>query len=442
MEVACAGHGSCVDGRCICETGFFGADCGTIPFSEAASQPQITVLSPSMGSVIRSAPVNLSFAVQNALVPADARVLLYVDGQPYPKERSNIMSDLTDLRLFGLYQGRHSAMVVLTANDGTTLTTDTVHFVVEAHGGCASDCSGRGICMDGPAGQYCICNDGFIGVDCGNADQWRSGVTFGGVAGSGLAADLVRQLEETVAHGLQQTELEMLALQLSMESNDLSVLGRRDAAERAMNGFRNQLESDMSTFKLEHEAMLNDLYRNRDRLHRSSEAQSEALRRTVTKELEGHHGTARALDAERHRVQNRMDRSKRSHDMRFALMSDEFEYANHKLAFQVDSIRRFDPHATRIDDIAPSDCSQDVNGQWSCFYSNSIKDCESGDVIRWNSQEEATKYPLQCRQSAGDSSTADATGSGVERPFSYQVEPNSGEDTRPQGQRDVWDAGR
>ena len=433
MEVPCNGHGSCVSGRCICETGFFGLDCGTVPFSESPSQPHITLLSPSMGHVVRSAPVNLSFSVQNALVPADARVLLYVDGQPYPKERSNVMSDLTDLRLFGLYRGRHTAMVVLTANDGTTLTADTVHFVVESPGGCANDCSGRGICMDGPAGQYCICNDGFVGVDCSSDDLWRSGQAFGGVAGSGLAADLVRHLEETVAHGVQQTELEMVALQISMESNDASVLGRRDAAERAMNGFRNQLESDMSTFQLEHESMLNDLYRNRDRLHRTSEAQSEALRRTITKELEGHHSTARSLDAERHRVQNRMDRSKRSHDMRFALMSDEFEYANHKLAFQVDSIRSFDKHATRIDDIAPSDCSQDVNGQWTCFFANAAKDCESGDVIRWNSQEEATKYPVQCRPSED--------GAGVSRPFSYQVEAGSEEDTRPQGQRDLY-AGR
>ena len=176
------------------------------------------------------------------------------------------------------------------------------------------------------------------------------------------------------------------------------MLGRRDAAERAMNSFRNQLQSDMATFKLEHESMLDDLYRNRDRLHRSSEAQSESLRRTITRELEGHHDTARSLDAERHRVQNRMDRSKRSHDMNFALMSDEFEYASRKLKFQTSSLKDFDTQATRIDDLAPTDCSQDASGQWTCFFANAAKDCESGDVIRWSSQEEATQYPVQCRR--------------------------------------------
>ena len=229
-----------------------------------------------------------------------------------------------------------------------------------------------------------------------------SGQAFGGVAGSGLAADLVRQLDHSVAHGLQQTELEMAALRLSMEGNDASVLGRRDAAERAMNSFRNQLQSDMATFKLEHESMLDDLYRNRDRLHRSSEAQSESLRRTITRELEGHHDTARSLDAERHRVQNRMDRSKRSHDMNFALMSDEFEYASRKLKFQTSSLKDFDTQATRIDDLAPTDCSQDASGQWTCFFANAAKDCESGDVIRWSSQEEATQYPVQCRRPGAD----------------------------------------
>ena len=426
MDVPCNGHGSCVDGRCICETGFHGLDCATVLFSEAESQPQIMVLSPGMGDVVRSTPVNLSFALQNVLVPGDARVMLYVDGLPYPREHSNIMTDLTDLRLFGLYRGRHSAMVVLAAHDGTTLTTDTVHFVVETPGGCANDCSGRGVCMDGPAGRYCICNDGFVGVDCSSADTWRSGQAFGGVAGSGLAADLVRQLDHSVAHGLQQTELEMAALRLSMEGNDASVLGRRDAAERAMNSFRNQLQSDMATFKLEHESMLDDLYRNRDRLHRSSEAQSESLRRTITRELEGHHDTARSLDAERHRVQNRMDRSKRSHDMNFALMSDEFEYASRKLKFQTSSLKDFDTQATRIDDLAPTDCSQDASGQWTCFFANAAKDCESGDVIRWSSQEEATQYPVQCRRPGAD---------GVARSFSYQSgEGGAGGPGTPGGQ--------
>ena len=46
----------------------------------------------------------------------------------------------------------------------------------------------------------------------------------------------------------------------------------------------------------------------------------------------------------------------------------------------------------RIDDIAPSDCSQDDAGRWSCFFKNSAKDCESGDIMRWDSVEEAFTF--------------------------------------------------
>ena len=96
---------------------------------------------------------------------------------------------------------------------------------------------------------------------------------------------------------------------------------------------------------------------------------------------------------------------------------------------------------TRIDEVAPSDCRQDASGGWTCFFQNTAKDCESGDIVRWDSQEEATKYPVQCRVSTatgseqqteaetetqtegeGDSERQRqrAGARGVERPFSYQ----------------------
>jgi len=82
---------------------------------------------------------------------------------------------------------------------------------------------------------------------------------------------------------------------------------------------------------------------------------------------------------------------------------------------------------TRIDEVAPSDCSQDANGQWTCFFQNTAKDCESGDIIRWDSQEEATRYPVQCRNpakdaaaTAGEAAEGEGGRQGGGRPFSYQ----------------------
>ena len=131
-------------------------------------------------------------------------------------------------------------------------------------------------------------------------------------------------------------------------------------------------------------------------------SRSVALRRTLTARTESHHSTIDALQADRHRVQNKMTRIQRSGDIRWAMMNDEFEYADLRQKFAVDAVRNFEESKwNRIDDIAPSDCSQDDNGRWSCFFKNSAKDCESGDIMRWDSVEEATKYPVQCRAPIG-----------------------------------------
>lgn len=385
MDVACNGHGACVDGRCHCETGVLGDDCSTVAFADGdgatTQQPRITLLSPAMGAVVDQTPVNLSFAVANRVVPADGRILLYVDGKPYPKEHTNVLSDLADLRLYGLYRGRHTAKLVLVAPDGSTLTTDMVHFVVEKPGGCAGDCSRKGVCMDGVVGQYCICNDGWVGTDCSVQDLWRSGQKFYAPAGTGLAADLSRQLDHTVMRGLQQSELEMKTLQLALDSLAELVQDRQDSADKSMNTFRNQMEDDIHTLKLEHETMLETLYRNRDRVQLDSEQHAEMLRRSVTADVESRHERVRALDANQQRVQNKMDRLRRSHDMRFALMNDEFEYSHAKLQSGVDAIRAFDYRGgKKINDLEKSECVQNADGGFECFQLQSSRDPETGEL--------------------------------------------------------------
>jgi hypothetical protein len=109
-----------------------------------------------------------------------------------------------------------------------------------------------------------------------------------------------------VEHALQQSALEMKGLDLSMELNDEAVLGRRDAVEEAMNTFKNQMESDMKDLNMEHEAMLDSLYRNRDRVQVQSEEQAEHMRRTTTYNVEQHHSRQRALHDNQQRVQNKL----------------------------------------------------------------------------------------------------------------------------------------
>eukprot|EP01049_Picozoa_sp_SAG25_P001665 SAG25_NODE_78_length_16848_cov_6.662189_5_plen_3067_part_00 len=387
LQVACNGHGTCVDGRCHCETGFLGDDCATVTFAEGdgatTRQPRIELLSPAMGDVLSQIPVNLSFAVTNHNIPADGHVLLYVDGRPYPKKHSNMLSTLDDLRVYGLYRGRHTAKIVLVDTHGAVVTADTVHFVVEKGGGCANDCSRRGICMDGPAGQYCICNDGWVGADCAMKDLWRSGQKFYGM-GSSLTADLIRQLDHSVMHGMQQSWLEMASLKLSLSNSADAIADRQSAAERAINDFRNRMEDDTNTAKLEHETMLDTLYRNRDRVQLESEQHSEMMKRSVTEQLERRHESVRSLNKNQQRVQNKMDRLRRSHDMRFALMNDEFEYANAKMQSGTSAIRDFDPKVNKISDVARSDCVQTLSGEFECFSEAYEVDTSTGDQVLRN----------------------------------------------------------
>lgn len=406
MHVPCNGHGSCVDARCICETGFHGLDCSTVLFSELPRQPNIEILAPAMGDIVDRSPVPFAFAVSNRHVPNDAVVYLYVDGVPYPKERSNMLVDTSALKIYGLYRGRHTVQVVLTDIDGTALYTDVVHFVVSKPGGCANDCSKQGVCMDGQGGQYCICNDGFSGVDCSTNQTWQldllnplgniAGVPDGFKAGSGLVSDLTRQMDHAVENGLQQNNLEMEALNLAMTLNSESVLGKRDSVEEAMNMFKNQMESDMSTLNTEHEAMLDSLYRNRDRISTQSDEQAEHMRRVTTHALEQHHNRQRSLHNNQQRVQNKLDRMLRNHDIRFAMMNDEFNHANAKTQFEVDTLRHYDRHLVNVNDFAQVDCDQDSYGNFECYYNNFIKDCETGDLMQWRSGTEMSKYPVNC----------------------------------------------
>ena len=261
-------------------------------------------------------PVSLAFAVANA--PPSARILLYVDGLPYPKEHTNVLAEGTSgLAIWGLYSGRHTAQLVLETADGVTLTSGMSHFVVTSPGGCANDCSRHGLCMDAHAGQYCICNDGWTGVDCSKVDTWRSGYgrngTHGGesMASAGLTGQLMRQLEQNLQKGLLQTRLDLEALTRRVASNDATVLSRKDAAERAMEAFRLQVEADDKELALQHEVLLDELHRGRDQLERDVEERGSAMRRTLMARAEQQHATERGLHEDTQRRQNRFSRMQR-----------------------------------------------------------------------------------------------------------------------------------
>jgi hypothetical protein len=169
--------------------------------------------------------------------------------------------------------------------------------------------------MDAHAGQYCICNDGWAGVDCSTVDAWHSDRNRTGsgnaLAGAGLTGHLMLQLEQTLQKGLLQTRLDLEALTRRVASNDETVLGRKDAAQRAMESFRLQVEADNKELALQHEVLLDELHQGRDQLERDTEERSSALRRTLTARAEQHHATERRLHEDTQRRQNRFSRMQR-----------------------------------------------------------------------------------------------------------------------------------
>merc|ERR1719231_63128 len=245
-------------------------------------------------------------------------------------------------------------------------------------------------------------------------------------------------MDHAVESGLQQSNLEMEALNLAMQINSESVLGKRDAVEEAMNTFKNQMEADMRTLNSEHEAMLDSLYRNRDRIATDSDQQKEHMRRFTTHALEQHHNRQRGLHDNQQRVQNKLDRMVRNHNIRFAMMNDEFNHANAKTQFEMDTIRHYDRHLVNVNDLAQVDCDQDAYGNFECYYMNYVKDCETGDLMQWRSGTEMSKYPVHCPDPPGPPGLIRGEGktdgptdllresSGrvkpVQRPFSYDDE--------------------
>jgi hypothetical protein len=54
--------------------------------------------------------------------------------------------------------------------------------------------------------------------------------------------------------------------------------------------------------------------------------------------------------------------------MRFALMSDEYEYDRVKLEHGAHAVRNFEHTSDRITELPRSDCVQGLDGDFECFF--------------------------------------------------------------------------
>jgi len=113
-------------------------------------------------------------------VPAYSKVMVYVDGKPYPRAGHNTLTytsavssaDATKkIKLYKLStRVQHTVVLVLATNKGDVLGMNKLTFKVSYTGGCAQnaagqECGNKGVCHSG----YCVCFDGYFGLGCENA---------------------------------------------------------------------------------------------------------------------------------------------------------------------------------------------------------------------------------------------------------------------------------
>ena len=210
---SCSAHGSCIAASaspvaaatdvCHCHKGWVGADCSVkrnAGMVALVGTPDVVIptiwpgsLSPFGVDTSFPAP----FEVRSA--PAYSRVALFIDGKAYPGNRSNIVNfgskgtakDGSDtffnILVYSLQaelkpEVTHTFVVNLISDDGLLLDVDTRTFKVKA----VVDCS-HGISHSHSAtvialqSHYCVCHDGWMGVDCSTPDPTEGSSCLNGV---------------------------------------------------------------------------------------------------------------------------------------------------------------------------------------------------------------------------------------------------------------------
>jgi hypothetical protein len=404
--IECNEHGVCIDGECVCQQGYYGDDCATILFSREEQQPRINFISPVMDEIVDRSPVGVSFIVHNRQIPNEGHIYLYVDGLPYPSKGNNKLLETSELAIYGLFRGMHTAQLVLTDVDDTALAVDAVYFEVERPGGCKNHCSNHGICAENNGGQYCVCNDGWAGTDCSVLHEYdreteKPRAPPGFVPGAGLVEDLRRQMEHAVLEGLMDAQMGKDSLTLTMATNRDEVQEQHRRVDVALNSFRNQHEAEMASEARRFGSRLEKLYRDGDRVRMDAEEQREHNRRVRTASMESHHARQRSLAEAQRRLQNKHSHHLRKQEMKTGLQLDMLEHARAKAQFQIDHLRHYDVSLNQINDLVQVQCEQDAYGNFECYYENYIKDCVTGDLMMWRSGDEPTPFPVKCPADPG-----------------------------------------
>ena len=401
---SCSSHGSCVRDHgvetCYCVDGYTGADCSVPEFLGSATilaNPNLVLPTVVMGKAVADGGIALPFDESAAIVfpyevraaPAYSKVLIRVDGNPYPNRVSGVVntgpSGTPDsgtatyftVNVIGLATGvNHEIQIYLVASSGRLLDVVQLQFQTKRSGGCVPDsngnpCSSNGMCNDG----YCICYDGFIGTDCSITDSTQGT--------SGMSASYTSPGATHTPGGGHKTYKTMETANKQAKATTANTMGLAAATAEllqittglATKGVATKLKIETELDTIDAAVAANKAARavTVAALHRKLDANAAAIQQDVlsserskTAALEAHIETQRGLHAHQNAVNSRLDSKK-------ALMASNM--AN-KLAtvmqdmkearFRINNVLLNNGPAVEIADLKKSDCTTDQFGTVTC----------------------------------------------------------------------------
>jgi hypothetical protein len=384
---SCTGQGSCVDGTCYCDNGFLGDDCSIEAFSsDTTNQPNIGIanllpLSLDSGAATAlfsgDSEVLVPFTLAN--LPSGSKVHVYVDGLPYPAKGANVLyypagGDLSSctgvasetqaagcqqIEVYGMAAGvLHTVELLLLSSDNIPLGTDMVDFKVNFAGGCSNGCSSNGVCHHG----YCVCFDGYSGIDC--STNGEDPTNF--VPGAGFVAYNTELMQQERDEDAYISKLKLDANSKFLEMSDSQIASAHAAVVTKLNDFVKDNDSKMAALATSQDAKATELHRKRDRITTTIQQMREESKRLKTANTEAYLETVRALHEGQRQMQNELDAKRLQHFQNMAVRHDEWVEIKEKNDFKLNQLRTANGPLVNIDDLEERECTQDDMFRTSC----------------------------------------------------------------------------
>jgi len=387
----CNDHGSCVDGKCYCDSTWLGDACEIEAFSNADGMPKLTIDASAFSASSTSAfpgdqPVTVPFAL--LAVPPMSKVHMYVDGLPYPAKGANIKhythtqgnSDFGDesLTIYGPKATAagvlHTVELLLLSENNIPLATDMRDYTVDFHGGCQQGqdgiCNGKGICHHG----YCVCFDGFGGkaCECEEGGTCKDGSAFEEYMTANFKpGEGYVQYNENLMSMAKQEDAYVTSLKTTTNTQMLQISDDRiktahDAVVFNLNKHIGDNAAKMDALKTAQADASDKLFRKRDRITTTLQQMREESRRLTTSNQEAYLETVRQLHEGQREMQNSLDTKRREHFVQMAKRHDEWVEIKEKNDFKLNQLRTANGPLVDIDNLVERECTQDDQFRTSC----------------------------------------------------------------------------